>query len=234
MGWIMETIERAGLGFHLGNVIEAVCTTTAGELTPAERVGLLERARAHLDREIALANKPAGSVTQKPAAAKAAQTATRATPAPVRKGKTNGRGRPRKAAASVEEKQRRQAPAKVQDLVKRTRAYFREYPDSTWARAFLEVENPYKNAMSLQSSIGRYMKLKLRKGPRKRHTTTETTQGAAKHQPNGRKGRKQTLAEAQALARLREEALKSAALDGIEFANDEERECYVETFIENS
>jgi len=208
----METIERAGLGFHLGNVVEAVCTTTAGELTPAERVGLLERARAHLDREIALANKPAGSVTQKPAAAKAA---------PVRKGNTNGSGRPRKAAASVEEKQMRQAPAKVQDLVKRTRAYFREYPDSTWARAFEEVENPYKNSMSLQSSVGRYVKPNLKKGRKK----TGAVSG---------NGRKRTLVEAQAMERLRAEALRQAALDGLEFADEDEREQYVQEFIENS
>lgn len=108
-------------------------------------------------------------------------------------------------------------------LVGRLQKYFDAHPGASWRQAFQDVPNHYKSSDSLSMCVREYVtrpSAKAGRKPQKRGI------------PKKRRNEKNTV-QKQALNRLREEALRTAVLDGIEFPDDSSREEYIAQFVAN-
>lgn len=214
-GWIIDVIERAGLNFHLGTVVEAVCVA-ARDLEGSVRLDLLDRAQDHLGREIRrLRQAPETAPAE---ASAAAPEATVAEAAPVAPEEPKAKAVPK--ATKVKSLPPRN---ELKVLVGRLQKYFDAHPGASWRQAFQDVPNNYKSSHSLSVCVREYVTRASAKAGRK-----PQKRGVPRKRRNGK-----TTVQKQALNRLREEALRTAVLDGIEFPDDESREEYIEQFVAN-
>ena len=115
----------------------------------------------------------------------------------------------------------------VQELAKQVQAFFDAHPKLGWEDAYDEIENHYKNWQSFKATLRKYVKKKGRKP----WTRVASPKEKAKYVPKSTAKQKRTLAQAEAMQRLRDAALKEAELDGVDMDDPDDVEEYVSRYI---
>lgn len=216
--WI-EVVEESGLGFHLGAVVEAVFATATRELCGRERVDVLIRAREHLEREIVLSERNLfwSRLPETEEVVAAGESASEAG-----QEKTENQ-KPKKKQADTPKASEAQS-RKIKGIVGKVQKFFDGHPGASWTDAYNALHPPYKNANSMAVCLRAHIQRTPARPGSRPHTLP-------KARPRKRKA--ENTVQAQAMKRLREEALRTATLDGIEFPDDSSREEYIEQFVAN-
>lgn len=107
----------------------------------------------------------------------------------------------------------------------RVQKFFDAHPGASWRQAFAKVKTHFSSANSMGVCLRPYVTREPAKAGGKKRTLPKA---------RPRKAHTKTLAQAQALRQLEAEALKQAALDGIEFPDDDAREDYIERFMQDA
>lgn len=107
----------------------------------------------------------------------------------------------------------------------RVQKFFDAHPGASWTEAFRKVKTHFSSANSMGVCLRPYVTRAAAKAGAKKHTLPKA---------RPRKAHAKTLAQAHALRQLEAEALKQAALDGIEFPDDDARVDYIERFMQDA